>query len=309
MRAFTAAVLAAGLSGLSIAGCSSSGSSTSGGTTGSSTSGGTTGTGTTGGTSGGSSGGTSGTTTGSSTGGEPYTGFVIFSEQVIGGTKDYNGSAGFYTTFSFAGCPGGTEQGGCCYESAAAAADAGAGAPPDDVNAGTLTLQDGTTTLATLPFMTGMGYTSVNSVTTSALTWTAGAMLGVNATGDASGVASFSGTVVAPARLSGVSPAVMTLTSIARGSDFVLSWTAAGSSTVLFILLAANGTSPDGLIRCTASSGDGSLTVPAALLGNFQSGDHALVLLTVENNTIITASNATVGLTAEAQVQGGVTIH
>jgi hypothetical protein len=322
MRGLIGASLAVGLGAFFAVGCSSTTSSTgtTGGSTGTAVTAGTTGTGATGGTTtagttgAGSTGGTSGsTTTGSSTG-TAYTGFVIFGEEIIGTTKEYNGQAGFYPTVAPITCSSGTMVGECCYLSAAAALDAGAGIPPDDISAGVVTLQDGTTTLAVLPFDAGVGYTSASSVLDSSFTWAAGDTLGVTASGDSSGVTGFTGTVVAPARLGNVNPAISSLSTIMRASDFVLTWTATGTSTVVFNILAANTTTfmSDGLIRCSTSSGTGTLTVSSTLLGNFQSGDGASVLLSVGNDTVISATDATVGLTAETIVvpsAGGVTIE
>ena len=123
-------------------------------------------------------------------------------------------------------------------------------------------------------------------MTSASFNWAPGDVLGVMAAGDASGVGNFSwDPVVAPARLGAVHPAVTSLTTIARSSDFALTWTGARSGTVTSNLLASNDTASDDFIVCgTASSAGGSLTVPAALLGNFQTGDAALVLLTVANH-------------------------
>jgi hypothetical protein len=227
---------------------------------------------------------------------------------IISTDKLYNGSAGFYTTTPFDPCGGGTEMGGCCYQTAAAALDAGANFPPADVNAGSVTLQNGATTIATLPFTAGTGYSSISSISQSGFGWDAGDSLGVTATGDGSGVAAFTGNVTAPARLGSVHPAISTLTTIPRSSDFVLTWTAAGTGTVTFNIIAAQGTTPDGLIRCTAPSSGGTLTVPAALLGMLQSGDQASVSLTVADTTTINAANATVGLSAEVVVNGSASL-
>ena len=150
MRVVIAGLMAAVLGAL-FTGCSSSSSSSSssstGGSSGTST-GSTTGTGsssTTGtGSTGGTTTGTGGTTTGSSTGSQPYEGFVIFGEVAPGSTQDLQRRAGgLYTTTSLITCASGISQGGCCYLSAAAALDAGSDVPPDDVSAGTITLDDG----------------------------------------------------------------------------------------------------------------------------------------------------------------------
>ncbi len=260
----------------------------------------------------GSGGGSSGgSAAGGSSGGSslPYGGFVIFGQESIGGSPVYSGSAGFYTAASLGGCPGGTQQGSCCYESAAAAQAYGKTVPPADVSAGALSLQAGGATIATLPFTAGKGYAGASSATTTSFTWSAGATLGVTAAGDASGVGAFSGTVTAPASLAALSPAFGSLGAIPRASDFTVTWTPAGSGTVVLNLTAVNGTAGDGLVRCSAPSSGGSISVPAALLGNFASGDSAALQLTVENETTLNVANAAVGLTAESSLVGSATLN
>jgi hypothetical protein len=256
---------------------------------------------------GGSTSGGGGSTTTGGGSAEPYTGFVIFG--LSSTLTDYTAEAGFYTTISVTSCPGGTAQGSCCYESAAAEAAYGKTVPPADVNAGALTLQDGTRSVASLPFTAGKGYASANSVTTASVTWAAGDTLSVSAAGDASGVKSFSGTVIAPAPLAGVTPDLTTLSKLPRATDFNLTWTANSAGTVLLTILASAGTSSDGTIRCSATGSSGMLTVPTGLLTNFKAGDMASLELSVSNNVALSAANATVGLTAEAFAIGSTTVQ
>jgi hypothetical protein len=255
---------------------------------------------------------TSGSNGSTSTGGgavEPYTGYVIFGLSALAGTSEYDGQAGFYATVSGGSCPGGTVQGSCCYESAAAEAAYAKMVTADDVSAGAITLQDGARSLGSLPFTAGKGYTPINSLTTAAVTWAPGDSLGVSAAGDASGVASFSGTVVAPAPLAGVTPALASGLTLARSSDFNLTWTANSGGTVLLSIIASAGATSDGLIRCTATGSSGSLTVPTALLTNLKTGDMATLELSVSNNVPLSVANATVELTAEAYSLGSATLQ
>ncbi|HUB08073.1 MAG TPA: hypothetical protein VMB50_13780 [Myxococcales bacterium] len=267
-------------------------------------SGGSTGGGSTGG---GSGGGTSG---GGTTGGaQPYGGFVIFGVLNEAGVAVYSGQAGFYATYPPFSCAGGTQQGSCCYETAAAAQAFGKTVPAPSVPAGAVTLLDGTATLANLHFVSGTGYSPASSTQSNTITWNPGDSLGVTVAGDPSGVAAFSATVTAPAPLAGVSPTLATLASLSRTSDFTLSWTGSPPGTVTLNLDAVSTSGSDGEIICSAPGGSGSLDVAAALLGNFQSGDHASLLLTVANQVSPTVANASVGVSAENQVQVSTTVQ
>ncbi len=247
---------------------------------------------------GGSSGSGGSATTGRGTA-DPYSGYVLFG---LNGASSYAGEAGFYTTFSNNACSGGTVQGTCCYQTVAAAEAYGKTVPSANVSAGAVTLRDGTRNLASLPF--DGGYVSVNSITTAAITWSPGDTLAVSASGDASGVASFAGTVVAPAPLTGLNPDLTTAASISRTSDFTLGWTAASAGAVSLLLSDTSGDT----IRCTATGSSGAMTVPAALLTNFQSGDTVGIGLTVLNNSTASATNASVNITAEIIAHGTATV-
>ena len=255
---------------------------------------------------GGSTGGSSGSTSTGGAAAEPYTGFVIFG---LVGANEYDGQAGFYATIAGGSCPGGTVQGSCCYQSAAAEAAYAKTVPLADVSAGALTLQDGARSFGSLPFTAGKGYASVNSATTASVTWSPGDTLGVSASGDASGVASFSGTVVAPSPLAGVTPALATLSTLSRASDFTLTWTANSAGTVALVILANAATASDGTIRCNATGSSGTLTVPTALLTSFAAGDMAVLELGASNNVPLSVANASVELTAEATASGSATLQ
>jgi hypothetical protein len=285
------AILGAGLGCLLGVGCGATGVTVPGGDTGTGTSG----------------------TGGSSSGGARYQGSVAFDVVTLGGKTGYASGASFSVTPSpSAGtCPGGTQQGSCCYLSAAAANALEKTAPPTDMSAGTLTLQDRGGTLATLPFTPGQGYTSVSSDAVHSLVWNPGDELGVVAAGASNGVGPFTGTVVAPAPLQALSPDLLTLATLSRSSDLRLTWTGIVAGTVVLTIAAVDSasSSSDGVIVCNASSTDGSLDVPAALLGDLPSGDHAVLELIMANGTAISAPNATIELVAAAVLFGDATLE
>ncbi|MHB8416769.1 MAG: hypothetical protein ACYDCL_01750 [Myxococcales bacterium] len=276
----------------------SSGGGSSGATTGGGGSGGATTSG--GGSGGATTGGGTGSATGGSTGGLPYGGFVIFGMTAeTASLSVFTGEAGFYTAWSFS-CAGGTQQGSCCYQSASAAKAEGKTTPPADVPAGAVTLTDGSATLASLPFVAGKGYTSASSTQTSSFSWKPGDTLGVTAAGDVSGIDAFSATLTAPAALAALSPDPTTLKNVARGSDFILTWTAVpGSERVVLDLSASTGAAADGVIVCSAPASGGTLTVPAALLSSLSSGDNGSLELSVKSQDYPTIGDATVEVSAQ----------
>jgi hypothetical protein len=144
------------------------------------------------------------------------------------------------------------------------------------------------------------------------LVWNPGDELVVVAAGASNGIGPFTGTVVAPAPLQALHPDLATLAILSRSSDLRLTWTGIVSGTVVLTIAAiasASSTSTDGVIACTASSADGALDVPAALLGNLPSGDHALVELILANITTISAPNATIEVGAAAGMLSGPTLE
>jgi hypothetical protein len=277
------AILGAGLGSLLGAGCGATAFNVPGGDTGT---------------------GTSGTTGGSTSGGARYQGGVAFDLVTFAGKTSYVSGATFSVapSASAATCAGGTQQGSCCYLSGAVASALEKAAPPTDISAGTLTLQDRGGTLVSLSFTPGQGYASVTSDVVRSLVWNPGDELGVVAAGASDGIGPFSGTVVAPAPLQALSPDLLTLATLSRSRDFRLTWTGIVGGTVLLTMATVNpaSSSNDGVIVCNASSADGSLDVPAALLGNLPSGDHAVMELIMANLTAISAPSAAIQLGAAA---------
>ncbi len=248
-----------------------------------------------------------GSTGGSTSSGKPYLGSIEFLDQ---SESYWEANAGFLTT-ALKACAGGTVQGSCCYLSA----DAGGYAPlapaSGDISAGEILLEDGSTIIAILNFE--RGYQGIDTMTNLDLHWSPGDTLGVYAAGDANGIGSFSGCVVAPTELEGVNPTVAMVPMVSRAADFDITWntTAASCGTVTLEITALEGEAFgfDGAIACSASSASGALSVPAALVGVLPSGDTALLDLILSTDSVLEAANATVDLIAVEQVFGTSTIE
>jgi hypothetical protein len=252
------------------------------------------------------------TTGGAAMSSKPYQGTIIFE---TADRLQYNAVAGFSPTSTSAVCPAGSTLGSCCYFSADAGAMRNMAEPYfGDISAGTLALADGNKALANMPFQANVGgYTPIGgSAAPASFSWSPGDTLGVIAGGDPSGVASFSGTIVAPPPLPAMSPDFSTLSSLSRAGDFDLSWTATNSETVTLVIIAVappSDVTADGQILCRGSSASGALTVPAALLGKLPSGDTAHVELAAANTASVVGANATVELIAQTFVSTAVRLQ
>jgi hypothetical protein len=151
----------------------------------------------------------------------------------------------------------GMQMGACCYSSPSTMM------PPTLQSAGTLTISDGATNIATLT-----SYVATN-VTLPTLTWTPGSTLKVAASGAT--VDAFNLSVVAPALLAGITPAFSSTTpiTVTTSVDLVVSWTPSNQacSLVEFSLGQSLPTLPS--IGCVVDDSVGTLTVPHALLSQF----------------------------------------
>jgi hypothetical protein len=129
----------------------------------------------------------------------PYLGSIFVenrSSAQAGAFYEAFASFGTVAALKALGCSG-TTSGNCCYGPITL--------PPAATSAGSIALHDGATSLGTLMFAAG-AYTALVSTSTPSLTWKNGDNLSVCAQGNASGVAAFSGAVIAPSPLAGVSP-------------------------------------------------------------------------------------------------------
>jgi hypothetical protein len=178
-------------------------------------------------------------------------------------------------------------SGNCCYGTV------GGTAPPDggttSVSAGNLNLRDGSTSIGQL---IAPGYTAL---TWSAVTWQTGDTLWVDGQGDPSGVASFSGSVIAPDVLTNVSPTFTTTQiNISSANDYTVTF-APGSGGVHVHIEANTGTN---YVACDTPASAGTITIPHALLAPLVGGGNAIVGVYAYNETVVTSSNAAVAIYA-----------
>ncbi len=246
---------------------------------------------------------------GSSSGGTTYSGALAAAETTAG-VFDIAGSFVLTPDASAAGnmCPGsGVMSGSCCYEPPAAARDAGAAGDAGTVavfSAGTITIKDGTSTLANLNPGTNGAYGITSGAMNPTVKWTAGDTLAVSAAGAT--VDAFTGNLVTVVDLAGVTPvlSLKTATSVPLASPLVVSWTAGTATTVRVTLLAAKGTAGDGLISCSVDDSAGTVTVPTALLSKFATGDTGALSLTRQSTNTATGANVTVQLLSSTTSTG-----
>jgi hypothetical protein len=250
---------------------------------------------------------------GSSSGGTPYSGALAAAETTAGvfdiagsfiATPDASGTANM--------CPGsGVMSGSCCYEPPAAASDAGtadAGATDAGTvavfSAGTITIKDGTSTLANLMPGTNGAYGITSGAMNPTVKWTAGDTLSVSAAGAT--VDAFTGSLVTVVDLAGVTPALSlkTATTVPLASPLVVSWTAGTATTVRVTLIAAKGTAGDGIISCSVDDSAGTVTVPTALLSKLATGDTGVLSLTRQEVNTATGNNVTVQLLSSTSATG-----
>jgi hypothetical protein len=220
-------------------------------------------------------------------GGLAYTGIVELSRVTLPTPVRYGALVQIQPTSSYptSNCTG-TLVGACCYESAGAA-DASLAVFE---SAGTITVDDGTNTLATLTYPSYVA----SSTTDATLTWAAGAMLTVSAAGAT--VGPFNATIPAPAALAGVMPPFSAPIAVKKSSDLVVTWTPGkrACSKVSFDL-SQGATLPH--IGCVTDDVAGTVTVPASLLGMFTATTGTAVIERVEGAHTL-ASNADIGVAA-----------
>lgn len=254
--------------------------------------------------SGGSSGGS-----GSSSGASPSTPYVGSIAVDMGSTMGPTGqpfhslSATFYATpdggASATGCSG-TQSGSCCYTPGPP--DGGVAVPgPTYVSAGTITVKDGSSTIATIMPDTSNTYSAANA------TWMGGDTLSFTATGAT--IDAFSATVQVPAFPAGLQPIFTTAGTlmIPQSSDFTVTWTDRISGAVDDLFIAQPG---GDAIRCNdVPDTAGSITVPSALLANLNKGATLAISLYRFVITTTNAANVTVTTGAGAELIGHGTLQ
>jgi hypothetical protein len=209
-------------------------------------------------------------------------------------------SAAFTSSaFAPAGCAG-TQIGSCCaFSQPAIVSDAGN--EPPAVNAGAISIADGSSQLGTLDFA-GFGYAPLSSAETAALIWNPGDALAVSSAGATIGA--FAAQIVAPPAFVDVDVALSwsAETVVHRGDDFTVTWTppAAATETVTLELF-----DPAGFyVACAAPDAEGTVTAPAAALVTLGEGDDGYVTLSRPNTVVVELPDASINVTATASVQG-----
>jgi hypothetical protein len=236
---------------------------------------------------------------------KPYTGFVDLASMTVSGKPFHSVTPVFFNTPTGtpAGCTG-TKSGSCCYEPPTTS-DGGTGTAPTPASAGTITLTDGTATIATLMPGAMMTYKTVTDPPTAALIWKDGDTVKVAGTGAA--VHPFMGSVVVASAVAGVMPSLSLTTPIVidRSKDFTFTWTAANGHMNVGIS-ALKGGALDGLISCDVPD-TGTITIPTTLLINFAATDTAEVVIDRISNGDASNDNATITIASTASTNGSAT--
>jgi hypothetical protein len=156
-------------------------------------------------------------------------------------------------------------------------------------------------TLATLSFSAKGGYTAVTSAQTPSLVWAPGDTLSVSAVG--ASVAAFSGSVIAPSKLAGLTPPITAAVTRSRG--WTISWTPdSRSGEVVWLGVSAGGSI--GEIECSVPDSVGTLTVASSLLTRFAAGSVYVVL---ERYQTAMSSNGQVSVEAITNTQGSMMLQ
>jgi hypothetical protein len=257
----------------------------------------------------GSSGGSAGTTggggtTGGSSAGLPYTGTLILAD--INGSEHTAIVEFTATTAEAAACAGGTQSGSCCYEPPPSTS----GGSLTFYNAGTLTVTDGSATIGTDSFSTTTSdYGSLSSITTPAFTWNPGDTLGVSAAGAT--LDSFNVTIKAPGAIGTTTPAVSEVSpvTVPLSADWPLSWTPDATQSGETVILSLTDSKTNGGITCTVPDSSGTVSVPSALLGHFNSGDSASVGVVRYAGNSVSSANTKIDILAQAEIFGTATLQ
>jgi hypothetical protein len=250
----------------------------------------------------------------SSGGGKVYAGTITATRTPAGMTTVYTISGAFIATpdvsipdaSAAATCPmTGTVSGSCCFVPAAAASDAGAvdGGTVNFDSAGTITVTDGTTAIASLMPASNGGY-AISSSNNPSVKWTGGDTLTIAAAGGT--VDTFTGSLVTVQDFAGVTPALSftTAATVPLATDFVVTWTPGTGTDVRLFVDALKGTAQEGAITCDAADSAGTVTVPAALLAKLATGDTGVITLTRSNLSTGTDANTTVDLLSTTSTGG-----
>ncbi len=158
------------------------------------------------------------------------------------------------------------------------------------VAAGTLTVSDGSTVIASMTTSgSGVQYSGVAMPP-----WQPGDILQMAASGDV--VHAFAGSVQVPSTFV-ATPGTGGGVVIDRSKDFITTWTPdthGGDMVTLGMVVSPGAT----IINCRASDEAGQITIPAQLLANTSAGASVITNVYRSVNTTVTTANATVYMTA-----------
>jgi hypothetical protein len=252
--------------------------------------------------------------------GKPYFGGVTLNDiDEVGSLETFTFAlaAGFYELPdggqppTSGGCAG-TMAGKCCrcasYPSCTTSSGDGGTVNLADVSAGTITIKDGASTLATMvpsgayPWTT---YAPASNPPTTSITWSGGDTVVVAGAGDL--LHAFSGSIATARRFSALSPPMSPAPSITRSSDFTMTWTPAGGTISIWLMAYDTSTSTvDAFISCTAPD-TGSMTIPGSLLGGFAATDIGTMGIGRTIDADASIDDATITLASIATTEGGAT--
>jgi len=199
-------------------------------------------------------------------------------------------------------CADGQQVGDCCFQGPFGGEDLTF--LPED-SAGTLTVEDGTTSLATLTF-SDAGYPSISSFS-SPLSRNAGDSFSVSAPGGT--VGAFNGSVTAPGTLSGVSPilSISAPPTVQISSDLAVSWATDSTPGELVGVALFHGTK--GSIFCSTTDSSGQVIVASSLLAHFAAGDGLGFEIARTGVTTPSCANASVELNASTMSSGALMLQ
>ena len=170
---------------------------------------------------------------------------------------------------------------------------------PTYVSAGTLTVSDGATILATVMPAPVLGLYDENSLMAPAFVWAPGDTLTL--AGSGATVDAFTLSVVAPAAAAPIQPSFAAPIDVSLSADYIASWTPSNEvcSQVEFNLSQV-GEAGAPYITCAVDDSTGTLTVPKELLENFTATTGMAFMERIEGKATL-AANAAVSVVALVQ--------
>jgi hypothetical protein len=178
------------------------------------------------------------------------------------------------------------------------------------VSAGTLTVTDGTTPVATLNFNTG---TNAYPLVMQANPWGAGDTL--TWTGDGEVAGTFTGSITAPSAILGPNPdpgANPLGVTIPRNADLMILWTSDAlvtSATMRVDLSVGMPVQFSTLIRCEVADSAGSVVVPMSLLSQLPQNSTGYILYQRRNQVMTNGRNVGVSLLVQSTAYGAANFH